>query len=103
MDGLTCFRTATSEGSLNAVPVLDPFGVVRLAGDALDQCRRRGQQAIHGHRGYEEVPLCGATHPAHGGSLLTDRQAQRLQDLFAAAEHLKVHATWGIYQRMIGA
>lgn len=30
---------------------MDPFHVVRLAGDALHQCRRRVQQNLHGHRG----------------------------------------------------
>ncbi|ALV41676.1 hypothetical protein AU252_22910 (plasmid) [Pseudarthrobacter sulfonivorans] len=37
--------------TVEAVAVLDPFHVARLAGKALDECRRRGQQAIHGHRG----------------------------------------------------
>jgi transposase len=31
--------------------VINPFHVVRLAGDALDRCRRRVQEALHGHRG----------------------------------------------------
>ena len=51
MDGFTSFKTATSEELPDAVAVMDPFHVVRLAGDALDQCRRRVQQAICGHRG----------------------------------------------------
>ena len=51
MDGFTGFRTATTEELPDAVAVMDPFHVVRLAGDALDRCRRRVQQAIHGHRG----------------------------------------------------
>jgi transposase len=51
MDGFTGFKTATSEELPDAIAVLDPFHVVRLAGDALDECRRRVQQAIHGHRG----------------------------------------------------
>jgi len=104
MDGFTGFKTATSEELPDAVPVLDPFHVVRLAGDALDQCRRRVQQAIHGHRGYKDDPLYSARRTLHtGAGLLTDRQAQRLRDLFAADEHVEVQATWGIYQRMIAA
>jgi hypothetical protein len=43
-----------------AVAVMDPFHVVRLAGEALDQCRRRVQQAIHGHRGRMGHPLYAA-------------------------------------------
>jgi len=41
MDGFTGFKTATSEELPDAVAVMDPFHAVRLAGDALDQCRRR--------------------------------------------------------------
>jgi hypothetical protein len=50
MDGFTGFKTATTEELPDAVPVMDPFHLVRLAGDALDECRRRVQQAIHGNR-----------------------------------------------------
>jgi len=38
-----------------------------------------------------------------GADLLTDRQQQRLKDLFAADDHVEVEATWGIYQRLIAA
>ena len=51
MDGFTGFKTATAEELPEATAVMDPFHVVRLAGDALDRCRRRVQQAMHGHRG----------------------------------------------------
>ncbi len=51
MDGFTGFKTATTEKLPDATTVMDPFHVVRLAGDALDRCRRRVQQAIWGHRG----------------------------------------------------
>ena len=51
MDGFTGFKTATTEELPDAAAVMDPFHVVRLAGDALDRCRRRIQQIIHGHRG----------------------------------------------------
>ena len=44
MDGFTGFKTATTEELPDAVTVLDPFHAVRLAGDALDECRRRVQQ-----------------------------------------------------------
>jgi transposase len=41
MDGFTGFKIATAEELPDAVAVMDPFHVVRLAGDALDRCRRR--------------------------------------------------------------
>jgi transposase len=83
---------------------MDPFHVVRLAGDALDQCRRRVQQAIHGHRGRKHDPLYAARRTLHtGADLLTPQQTQRLRELFASDTHVEVEATWGIYQRMIAA
>jgi transposase len=104
MDGFTGFKTATAEELPDAVAVMDPFHVVRLAGDALDKCRRRVQQAIHGHRGMKNDPLYSARRTLHtGAGLLTDKQKDRLSALFAAEEHVQVEATWGIYQRMIAA
>ncbi len=38
-----------------------------------------------------------------GDDLLTEKQTARLEALFAVEEHVGVEATWGIYQRMIGA
>jgi len=104
MDGFTGFKTATTQELPDAVVVLDPFHVVRLAGDALDRCRRRVQQDLHGHRGRTGDPLYAARRTLHtGADLLTDKQAQRLTDLFTPDDHVQVEATWGIYQRMIGA
>jgi transposase len=104
MDGFTGFKTAAAQELPTAVPVLDPFHVIRLAGDALDETRRRVQQATTGHRGRKGDPLYAARRTLNTGSdLLTDRQCARLEALFAVEEHVEVEATWGIYQRMIGA
>ena len=104
MDGFTGFKTAAAEEIPQAVAVMDPFHVVRLAGDALDRCRRRVQQDLHGHRGRTNDPLYRARRTLHtGADLLTDKQKTRLEALFAAEEHVEVEATWGIYQRMITA
>ncbi len=104
MDGFTGFKTATSEELPEAVAVMDPFHVVRLAGDALDQCRRRVQQQVHGHRGRKGDPLYGARRTLHtGAGLLTDKQTARLDALFAHDVHVEVGATWRIYQQMIAA
>jgi transposase len=104
MDGFTGFKTATVEELPDAVAVMDPFHVVRLAGDALDRCRRRVQQAIHGHRGRSDDPLYRSRRTLHtGADLLTDKQKDRLAALFADDAHVEVEATWGIYQRMIVA
>ena len=104
MDGFTGFKTATTHNLPDAVPVLDPFHVVRLGADALDECRRRVQQATCGRRGRAGDPLYGARRAlSTGADLLTDKQRQRLEELFAAETHVEVEATWGIYQRMIAA
>jgi transposase len=104
MDGFTGFKTATAEELPDATAVMDPFHVVRLAGDALDQCRRRVQQAIHGHRGRKHDPLYSARRTLHtGAGLTTDKQKNRLHALFTDDKHAEVEATWGIYQRMIAA
>ncbi len=85
MDGFTGFKTATTEELPEAVAVMDPFHVVRLAGDALDQCRRRVQQDTCGHRGRTGDPLYASRRTLHtGAALLTDKQKTRLTDLFTA-------------------
>ena len=102
MDGFTGFKTATNDELPAAVAVMDPFHVVRLAGDATDRCRRRVQQDTCGHRGYAGDPLYGARRLLHTGmDLLTDTQAARLTALFADDAHVQVEATWGIYQPMV--
>jgi transposase len=104
MDGFTGFKTAAAEELPDAVAVMDPFHVVRLAGDALDRCRRRIQQDLHGHRGRASDPLYRARRVLHTGTdLLTERQRSRLDALFAVDEHVEVEATWGVYQAMIAA
>lgn len=96
MDGFTGFKTATAEELPDAVAVMDPFHVVRLAGDALDRCRRRVQQAIHGHRGMKNDPLHSARRTLHtGADLLTDTQTDRLAALFADDAQVEVEATLG--------
>jgi transposase len=98
MDGFTGFKTATTEELPDAIAVMDPFHVVRLAGDALDRCRRRVQLAIHGNRGRKDDPLYRARRTLHtGADLLTEKQKTRLADLFVTDDHVEVEATWGIY------
>jgi transposase len=104
MDGFTGFKTAAGEEVPDAVAVMDPFHVVRLAGDGLDQARRRVQQELHGHRGRKNDPLYKARRTLlTGADLLTDKQKTSIQAVFAIQEHVVVEATWGIYQRMVAA
>lgn len=104
MDGFAGFKTATTEELPEATAVMDPFHVARLAGDAMDRCRRRVQQDLHGHRGRAGDPLYTARRTLHtGADLLTDRQRARLDALFADPAHIAVEATWGVYQAVIAA
>lgn len=83
MDGFTGFKTAAQEELPEAPAVMDPFHVVRLAGDAVEKCRRRVQQQVHGHRGRRQDPLYKARRTLlTGADLLTDRQYSRIQDVF---------------------
>jgi transposase len=104
MDGFTGFKTAAAEQLPDAVAVMDPFHVAALAGDALDRCRQRVQQDTRGHRGRTGDPLYGIRRVLRtGAELLTDRQRQRLDAVFADGRHVEVQATWGVYQRIIAA
>lgn len=81
---------------------MDPIHVVRLAGDALDDCwrrrRRRVQQTTCGHRGRAGDPLYKARRTLHTGvGLLTEEQQKRIEDLFAEEKHVAVEAAWGAY------
>ncbi len=105
MDGFTGFKTAAVEELTGDVTVvMDRFHVVRLAGDCLEQCRRRVQQQTLGHRGRAVDPLYSARRTlSTGADLLTDKQQQRILALFADDGHLQVEATWGFYQVMVSA
>lgn len=108
MDGFTGFKNAAAQELPEAVTVMDPFHVVRLAGQAVDDVRRRRQQELHGHRGRKDDPLYRARRVLHtGADLLTARQRARLNVLFthgaASDDHVEVEATWAVYQRMIAA
>src|SRR5262245_3397566 len=104
MDGFAGFKTASTEELPDAVTVMDPFHVVRLAGNALDECRRRVQLATCGHRGRRTDPLYRSRRTLHtGADLLTDKQKARLAALFAADAHVQVEATWTMYQRTVAA
>ncbi|MFN8076307.1 MAG: ISL3 family transposase [Kineosporiaceae bacterium] len=104
MDGFSGFKTAATEELPDAVTVMDPFHVVRLAGDALQRVRQRVQHDTTGHRGRAGDPLFAARRLLTTGTdLLTPRQQTRLHALFAVEEHVEVEATWGVYQQIIAA
>ena len=104
MDGFTGFKSAAVKELPGARAVMDPFHVVRLAGDALDECRRRIQQELHYRRRHATDPLYKARRMLHTRScLLTPRQQHRILDLFASDCHVALEVTWRVYQNIIDA
>ena len=104
MDGFSGFKTAAAEELPDAVEVMDPFHVVRLAAETLDKCRQRVQQDACGHRGRKGDPLYAAHRTLlTGDGLLTQKQIERLDALFADQQHEPVQFTWNIYQRIVDA
>jgi transposase len=102
MEGFIGFKTATSEELPDAVAVMDPFHVVRVAGDALDECRCPVQLATCGHRGRKTDPLYASRRTLHTGVDLFSRRIA-LDALFAPHKHAEVEASWTIDQRVIAA
>ena len=104
MDGFTGFKTAAAEELPHAVEVLDPFHVVKLGSEALDETRQRVQREQHGRRGRKDDPLykCRRTLTT-GLSLATDKQKAKLEDLFTAPEYEPVQLVWSVYQKMVDA
>ncbi len=104
MDGFTGFKSAATEELPDARAVMDPFHVVHLAGNALDECRRRTGQELHHRRGRATDPLYKARRMLHTRScLLTPRQQHQLADLFASDCHVALEVTWSVYQSIIDA
>ena len=100
VDGFTGLETATTEELPDAVAVMDPFHVVRLAGEALDQYRRRVQQDTRGHRGRTGHPLYGARRILHtGADPLIDKQKTTLTTLSAATRTCRSRRAGGATSR----
>jgi transposase len=57
LDLSASYRTVFDTTLPDATQVADPFHVVRLANQALDECRRRVQNETLGHRGRKTDPL----------------------------------------------
>lgn len=104
MDGFTGYKTAASAVLPQARVVMDPFHVAALAGQALDECRRRLQRQTTGRRGRASDPLYKARRTLRtGADWLTDKQWGRLEELFTNPDLAPLEATWGVYQRVVAA
>ncbi len=81
------YRAAFDTALPDAAQVADPFHVVRLGNDALDEVRRRVQQQTLGHRGRKHDPLYRARKLLVSASEnITDSGRIRLRGLLDAGD-----------------
>ena len=78
---------------------------MKLGTAAVDECRRRVQQATLGHRGRKGEPLYGIQKLLRAGAeRLTERQWSRFETALAAHEdHLQVWVAWSCAQKLRSA
>ncbi|MDI3313938.1 MAG: ISL3 family transposase [Mycobacterium sp.] len=103
LDPFRGYATALSRQLPQAVRVLDPFHVTKLALSALDQVRRRVQQDTCGHRGHRGDPLYGIRRALRRrADRLSERAWDRLRDgLLAGDPDGEVTAAWTIAQDLM--
>jgi transposase len=79
--------------------------VIKLGTDAVDECRRRVQQDIHGHRGRKGDPLYGIRMILRcGAERLTAKQKTRLDKAINVDErHDAVYVAWQCAQQLRSA
>jgi Transposase len=82
--------------------VLDAFHVVKLAGQALDEVRRRVQQQTLHRRGHKDDPLYKVRRTLQtGDEHLTDRQRERLDKYLPIGDpNGEVEVTCSVYQQV---
>ena len=102
LDPFAGYKNAIDDELEDAVAVLDAFHVVKLGTAAVDEVRRRVQQATLGHRGRKGDPLYGIqTILRAGRENLTDKQHARLDAAFAhREEHVEVEVAWQCAQQL---
>ena len=95
-------KNAIDDQLQDATSVLDAFHIVKLAGDALDEVRRRVQQDTTGHRGRKGDPLYQIRLLLRASRhRLTPRQKERLREAFTADEaHISVEVAYLLTQQV---
>ena len=89
-------KNAIDDQLQDATSVLDAFHIVKLAGDAPGEVRRRVQQDTTGHRGRKGDPLYQIRLLLRGSrDRLTKCQKERLHEAFTADEaHISVEVAY---------
>ena len=102
LDPFQGYKNAIDDQLQDATSVLDAFHIVKLAGDALDEVRRRVQQDTTGHRGRKGDPLYQIRLLLRASrDRLTKRQQERLREAFTADEaHISVEVAYHCAQQV---
>ena len=102
LDPFQGYKNAIDDQLQDATSVLDAFHIVKLAGDAPGEVRRRVQQDTLGHRGRKGDPLYQIRLLLHASRhKLTPRQQERLREAFTADEaHISVEVAYHCAQQV---
>ena len=102
LDPFQGYKNAIDDQLQDTTSVLDAFHIVKLAGDALDEVRRRVQQDTTGHRGRKGDPLYQIRLLLRASrDRLTKRQQERLREAFVADEaHIGVEVAYLLTQQV---
>ena len=95
-------KNAIDDQLQDTTSVLDAFHIVKLAGDAPGEVRRRVQQDTTGHRGRKGDPLYQIRNLLRASrDRLTKRQKERLREAFTADEaHISVEVAYLLTQQV---
>ncbi len=102
LDPFRGYANAIRDQLPDATTVLDAFHVVKLAGNALDEVRRRVQQQTLSRRGHKDDPLYRIRRTLlTGREHLTDKQRARLDKHLPAGDpDGEVELSWSVYQQV---
>ena len=102
LDPFQGYKNAIDDQLQDATSVLDAFHIVKLAGDAPGEVRRRVQQDTTGHRGRKGDPLYQIRLLLRASrDRLTKRQKERLREAFVADEaHISVEVAYLLTQQV---
>ena len=91
LDPFQGYKNAIDDQLQDATSVLDAFHIVKLAGDAPGEVRRRVQQDTTGHRGRKGDPLYQIRLLLRASrDRLTKRQKERLREALTGSSELSV-------------
>ena len=102
LDPFQGYKNAIDDQLQDTTSVLDAFHIVKLAGDAPGEVRRRVQQDTTGHCGRKGDPLYQIRLLLRASrDRLTKRQQERLREAFTADEaHISVEVAYLLTQQV---